>query len=92
MTVGQFIALRKTLGLSQTAFAERLGLSLRAIQDIEGGASKLRPIHVLAAERVALAMAVETKTPMYAPTNVRSDAVALARELFDEGWNTAGRT
>jgi len=79
MTSEELIAFRDLLGLTQTAMAERIGLGLRAYQDIEGGASKLRPIHVAAAERAGLALAVERRNPMLAPVAVRREALELAR-------------
>lgn len=48
------ISIRERLGFTQQAMADRLGMSLRAYHDVEGGASKCRPIHVLAAERISL--------------------------------------
>ena len=79
MTVQDLVALRKLLDLTQTEMAGRIGLSMRGYQDIEAGASKLRPIHALAAERAALALAVERGNPMLAPASVRRQALDLAR-------------
>lgn len=53
MTAAEFAALRRSLDLTQRGLAELLGLSLRTIQDLEGGGSRIRPIHVLAIDRVA---------------------------------------
>jgi len=75
------LELRNSLGLTQTEFANRMGVSFRAYQDLEAGISKLRPVHVMAAERAALAYAVETEQPMLAPAGVRRDAVKLAKLL-----------
>ena len=83
MILEDFVGHRKTLGLTQTEMAGRIGLSLRAYQDIEAGVSKLRPIHVAAAERVALALAVERGDPMLAPAGVRRQALELARLMTD---------
>ena len=79
MTVQDLVALRKTLGLTQTGMAHGIGLSLRAYQDIEAGISKLRLLHWLAAERIALAVAHERGDPMLAPASVRRQALDLAR-------------
>ena len=83
MILEDFVGHRKTLGLTQTEMAGRIGLGLRAYQDIEAGVSKLRPIHVAAAERVALALAVERGDPMLAPAGVRRQALELARLMTD---------
>jgi transcriptional regulator with XRE-family HTH domain len=79
MTLDEFIALRKQLGLTQTELGVFFGLKLRTVQDIESGKSPLRPAYALAAERVALALAIERKEPMLAPLSVRREALELAR-------------
>ncbi len=43
--------LRHSANLTQTQMATLLGMSLRAIQDLEGGHTPVRQIHILAAER-----------------------------------------
>jgi DNA-binding XRE family transcriptional regulator len=84
MTRQEFIALRKALGLNQTEMGEAIGLSLRAYGNLETGESEIRKLHVLAAERVALSVAVENNDPMLAPIAIRRDAVELARALVGE--------
>lgn len=71
--------LRKDLNLTQQEMAERLGMALRSYQDIESGESKYRFIHRLAAERVALAVAVDRGAPELAPIPLREDAIELVR-------------
>jgi transcriptional regulator with XRE-family HTH domain len=73
------IELRKELGLTQREMADRLHMALRSYQAIEGGESEYRFIHRLAAERVALMIAVEKKDPMLAPLSLRQDAIELVR-------------
>lgn len=82
--VADLVALRRNLGLTQTRMAEAIGLAMRSYQDIESGGAKLRPIHVAAAERAALALAVERCDPMLAPANVRRQALTLARLITGE--------
>ncbi|WP_061930165.1 helix-turn-helix transcriptional regulator [Aureimonas sp. AU22] len=53
MTLQEFISLRKKLNLTQGELAHILGMKLRGIQDIEGGRTPLRTIHILAIERVS---------------------------------------
>jgi transcriptional regulator with XRE-family HTH domain len=72
-------AIRKPLGLSQAEMAHRMGMKLRAYSDLETGARETRQIHVNAAERVALAVAVERGNPMLAPAEVRKQALEVAR-------------
>lgn len=73
------IGLRNSLGLTQQEMAEKLGLALRSYQAIEAGESPYRYIHRLAAERVALMLAVDKQQPTLAPDSVRRDAVELVR-------------
>lgn len=56
-TAEQFVELRKRLGYTQSELADRLGMSLRAVQDIESGKAKVRPIHSLALDRIAIVRA-----------------------------------
>ena len=78
MTVEEFVELRKRLGLTQTTLAEHLGMSLRAVQAIENRSTELRKIHVLAIERVSLAIGSQVNDPTMVPANVTSDARSLA--------------
>jgi transcriptional regulator with XRE-family HTH domain len=80
MTNSELVALRKLLGLTQAEMAERMGLGTRAYQSLEAGET-LRTLHILAAERIALALAVERGDPMLAPVGVRREALELARSI-----------
>lgn len=71
--------IRETLGLSQQEMATRMGVALRSYSDLERGIATVRQVHVLAAERAALALAVERRDPMLAPVSVRREALELAR-------------
>lgn len=82
MTPEELKELRKSLGLTQAEFAERIGMKVRAYADIELGVSPVRPIHVLATERVALSIAVERRNPMLAPASVRKEALELAQQII----------
>ncbi len=89
------ISLRKDLGLTQQGMADQLGMALRAYQGIEAGESEYRFIHRLAAERVALMVAVDKKDPMMAPAPLRRDALELVRtgQLLKKpafSWNVEG--
>jgi DNA-binding XRE family transcriptional regulator len=77
MDAGELVGLRRHLGLSQTEMAGRIGLALRAYQDIENGRAKLRRVHVLAVERAALAIAAERGEVALAPDSVRKDISAM---------------
>lgn len=85
MTRDDLVALRKTMGLTQTEMAERIGLTLRPYQAIEKGESTIRPVHIRAAERAALTEAVRQGNPMLAPAAVRREALDLARLITGAG-------
>ena len=72
------IDLRKRLGLTQTEMADRLDMSIRDYQAIESGESPYRYIHRLAAERVALQLAVGERDPSLLPDAIRDDVMELA--------------
>jgi len=71
-------AIRKGCEMTQHGMANQLGMSLRAYQALEAGESQIRPIHILAAERVALTHAVFKERMDMCPADVRSDALDLA--------------
>ena len=73
MTCDELYMLRKSLKLTQAEFANRMGLKLRAYNEIERGRSPLRKIHELAIGRVALAAG-----SLCAPPDVLQDALALS--------------
>jgi len=74
----KLIAIRKGCEMTQHSMANQLGMSLRAYQALEAGESQVRPIHVLAAERMALGYAVLMERLDMCPAEVRSDALDLA--------------
>ncbi len=61
MDAADLRAIRKRLGLTQGGFAAELGLSLRAYQDLEGGATPVRRLHELAVSAVALGQGLDGK-------------------------------
>jgi transcriptional regulator with XRE-family HTH domain len=84
MTAEELVALRKSLGLTQTEMAELMGMKTRAFQEIENGRSPVREIHRLAAERGALHLAAERGEPMLAPASARRDALKIAQLMLGE--------
>ena len=83
--------LRKSLELSQTEMAERMGLSVRPYQELEGGDRQVRPRHIRLAESVALDVAVEKQDPELAPPRVREAIVKLARLIHRENLRKNAR-
>jgi DNA-binding XRE family transcriptional regulator len=76
--------LRRTCKLSQGEMAARLGLSLRAYQDIETGASPYRKLHRLAVERLALELAVEDGNAKILPEDLQRLAFRAGQEAIRE--------
>lgn len=76
--------LRKSLGLRQSAMAERMGLSLRPYQELESEDRRVRPRHIRLAESVALDIAIEKDDLKFAPENVRKKAIKLALMLVQQ--------
>ena len=70
------LSLRGRLRLTQQQMADGLGMSLRAYSDLENGKAKVRLIHVMAAERLALRAGAD-RDPAMAPEGVRRDALKL---------------
>ena len=84
MTTEEAIALRKALGLTQNDMAIELGMNIRSWQEIEAGRTKLKRIHELALERVALNIGVGNKMIEVVPAKVRRDAVELSRLILGD--------
>lgn len=81
MSVAELLALRKALGLTQTEMGRAIGLSIRTYNAIETGATKIRTLHVLAAERVALTYAAERRQADFLPAEVLQDALELSGQI-----------
>lgn len=64
--------------------AERLGLKLRAYQDLEAGQSEVRKSHDEAAAMASLRIAVERGNPMLALPEVRRLALRLTQHIMGE--------
>lgn len=78
MTVEELIALRKKMMMTQGGLAAELGMSTRAVQDIENGRAELRRVHILAVERIAMLAALLYDDLTYLPANVHADIIELA--------------
>jgi DNA-binding XRE family transcriptional regulator len=89
MTPQDLVALRKSMDLGQALMAETIGMSLRAYQALESGASPIRPLHILAMERAAEKIAIATKDPKVAPLTVRRDAQELVKLMIHGNVETS---
>jgi len=78
------VRLRKTLGLSQSEMARRMGLSLSPYQKLESKERTVRPRHIRLAESVALDVAIEKDDPELAPANVRDKVMKFAGVILRE--------
>lgn len=80
----ELIAMRKHCELTQHGMANQLGMSLRAYQALEAGESQVRPIHILAAERVSLTQAIQKKNIEICLPFMRRDALDLVKLIRGE--------
>jgi transcriptional regulator with XRE-family HTH domain len=64
MSPDELKKLRKDAGLTQTELAERLGMSLRGVQELETRPGAIRPIHELALKGLSLTAASSSEGPM----------------------------
>lgn len=78
MSGAEFRQARQTMGLTQGQLAERIGCSLRSVQDIENRAT-VRKIHALALDRVSLTVALEHANPEMATRRALNGALTLYR-------------
>jgi transcriptional regulator with XRE-family HTH domain len=78
MSPEYLVKTRKAAKLTQDEMAGFMGLSKRAYSDLELGKTPVRGIHIAAADRVSLLIAVMTNDPMAATQMIRKEALALA--------------
>lgn len=78
MTTDELETLREALGLTQAEMAERFGIGLRTYSEMKNADGEVPERYRLAAERVALSVAVEKGDANLAPPEVRREALALA--------------
>lgn len=79
MTPDDLRALRDAWDLTQKDMAEKIGLSLRQYQSLEGGEFAIRRLHELAIERVSITIALERGDPILATTRARNACLTLWR-------------
>ena len=71
-TKNRLQALRSALGATQSQFADRMGVPLRTYEDLEGGKSTIRPVHMRAAEMAALLFAADKGLEDRLPPNLQA--------------------
>ena len=72
-------ALRKALGFNQAEMAHRMGLGSRAYFTLEQEPTTVNIRHIMLAENVALAMAIERGDRSFVPKNVAALADRFAK-------------
>lgn len=82
MTTDELETLREGLGLTQAELAERFGIGLRTYSELKNAGGDVPERYRLAAERVALSVAVELGDANLAPPDVRREALALANIIM----------
>jgi transcriptional regulator with XRE-family HTH domain len=83
-TPEHLIKTRKACKLSQGDMAGFMGMGRSAYADLENGKSTVRGIHVAAADRVSLLMAVVNRDPMMASAMIRKEALKLAEMITSQ--------
>ncbi|CAM5657664.1 hypothetical protein MAUB1S_11445 [Mycolicibacterium aubagnense] len=89
LTPESLAALRAVLGFNQTEMANRIGLGLRAYQDLEGNKSTIRKTHILAIERVVLSEAARQANLGLLPPEVMQDVLVVVK-LIRSAKQSAG--
>jgi len=74
-----FVRLRHRLNLTQETLAERMGLSARAIQDIERRDGNVREVHALAISMLSIMRAIEEGDPTYVDDRLLWDIRVLVQ-------------
>ncbi|GLK69194.1 hypothetical protein [Hansschlegelia plantiphila] len=83
MTVEEIVQLRRNLQMTQRELAEQLGMNIRSWQEVEAGKTKIKEIHELALERVALRRAAETDNPSFMPAGLKADALKAVAPILE---------
>lgn len=71
--------LRKAFGVTQERFSSLMGLPIRTYEDIEAGRSRLRDVHIRAAQYAAMQLAADGHNPRALPEGLQT----MARNLVD---------
>lgn len=69
---------RNRIGLTQAEMAKRMGMGLRAYQELESSPERVKLRHQMLAGLAALYVALERGDPMLAPASIRRHALDLA--------------
>ncbi|KQY23682.1 hypothetical protein ASD31_22075 [Rhizobium sp. Root482] len=76
--------LRNCLGLTQSAMAAKIGLSLRGYEELEAGRSQVKDLHLFAARYAAFMHVINMGRTDDLPSDLRDVAERLALLLNDE--------
>ncbi|KQS96655.1 MULTISPECIES: hypothetical protein [unclassified Rhizobium] len=82
MIAEELLLLRKAIRFTQKEMSDAMGLGINEYDALESGASRLRKIHQLAAERVAFARGADLNDPSAVPGSMLLEAYKVAK-AFD---------
>ncbi|EJC84059.1 Helix-turn-helix protein [Rhizobium leguminosarum bv. trifolii WSM2297] len=82
MKASELIQAREQLDFTQAELANRLGLPLVEIQQLESGNREISTIHVLAFDMIRLQAARERKNVATLPPDLQSLVNHLGRQLY----------
>ena len=77
----ELLNIRNGLGVSQNVFANRMGLPLRALEDLETGRTTTQEVHIRAAFWAAMELASEMSMPGALPEDVHDIVRKLAATM-----------
>lgn len=77
MTPADLKAIRQQFGYTKPMMADRIGLSLRAYEEIEAGRSEIRTIHINAIKWVQTNLAWEAGKPELLPEEQRQQPFGI---------------
>lgn len=77
----ELLKLRTDLGATQTEMANAMGVPFRTYQDIEGGVSKMRPIHETAAAWAVVNLALANDKAEVIPAAIADMLKTAAAKL-----------
>jgi len=77
----ELLNIRHGLGVSQNVFANRMGVPLRVLEELEAGRTTTREVHIRAAFWAATELASEMGMPRALPEDIRDIIRKLAASM-----------
>ena len=75
----ELVAIRTSLGFTQSRMAHEIDMNLRDYQAFEWGEAEIPDLYLRAIERIAMLNAVRHRNPMLVPPAMRAEVLQFAR-------------